>query len=295
MNFFKGIIYTIISAFVFGFTPILAKFTYEGGNNAITLTFLRALFGIPFLFIGMRKNQTPMKISKKEFLHLIVLSFLGIGITTTSLYASYNYISVGMATTIHFIYPCIVYFICILFFKEKITARNITALVLSMIGIVLLVDEITGGSAYGIFLATLSGITYGLFLVYLDKTGFKHMDPFKCTMYISLFNIVGLIAFGMSTGELNLNLTPMAWVLTVLISFLTAIFGNAFLQLGVKYCGATTASILCTFEPITSVVLGIMFLNESLTILKLIGCVLIMVAVLLLSINTRGIRRRKKA
>ena len=100
MNFFKGIIYTIISAFVFGFTPILAKFTYEGGNNAITLTFLRALFGIPFLFIGMRKNQTPMKISKKEFLHLIVLSFLGIGITTTSLYASYNYISVGMATTI---------------------------------------------------------------------------------------------------------------------------------------------------------------------------------------------------
>ena len=40
MNFIKGTIFTIISAFVFGFTPILAKFTYDGGNNAITLTFL---------------------------------------------------------------------------------------------------------------------------------------------------------------------------------------------------------------------------------------------------------------
>lgn len=293
MNFIKGIMFTIISAFIYGFTPILAKFTYDGGNNAITLTFLRALLGIPFLYIGMRKNGTPMKITKREFLHFIGLSFLGIGITTTALYASYNYISVGMATTIHFIYPCVVYFICILFFKEKITLKKLLALTLSTIGIFMLVDEITGGSTYGIFLAALSGITYGLFLVYLDKSGFKHMDPFKCTLYISLFNIFGLFAFGKYTGDLTFSLTPLAWGLTILISFLTAIFGNAFLQLGVKYCGATTASILCTFEPITSVILGIMFLSESITILKLIGCGFIVIAVLLLSLNGNQ-RRRKK-
>ena len=269
MNFIKGIIYTIISAFVFGFTPILAKLTYDGGNNAITLTFLRALLGLPFLNAGMRKNQTPMKITKREFLHFIALSFLGIGITTTALYASYNYISVGMATTIHFIYPCVVYFICILFFKEKVTLKKMAALVFSMIGIVMLVDEVTGGSALGIFLAALSGVTY------------------------SLFNIVGLYALGKAMGQLTFALTPMAWILTILISFLTSIFGNAFLQLGVKYCGATTASILCTFEPITSVILGIMFLNESMTIFKVIGCGLIILAVLLLSINSDG-RRRKK-
>ena len=293
MNFINGIIFTIISAFVFGFTPILAKLTYDGGNNAITLTFLRALLGLPFLYAGMRKNHTPMKITKREFFHFIVLSFLGIGITTTALYGSYNYISVGMATTIHFIYPCVVYFICILFFKEKITLKKLSALIFSMIGIVLLVDEVTGGSALGIFLAALSGITYSLFLVYLDKSGFKHMDPFKCTLYISLFNIVGLFVLGKVSGQLTFALTPMAWGLTILISFLTSIFGNAFLQLGVKYCGATTASILCTFEPITSVILGIFFLNESMTIFKIIGCGLIVLAVLLLSIN-KDLRRRRK-
>ncbi|MCI5997354.1 MAG: DMT family transporter [Parvimonas sp.] len=293
MSFIKGIIFTIISAFVFGFTPILAKFTYDGGNNAVTLTFLRALLGIPFLYFGMKKNKTTMKITKREFLHFIGLSFLGIGITTTALYASYSYISVGMATTLHFIYPCVVYFICILFFREKITLKKMLALVFSMIGIVMLVDEIRGGSALGVFLATLSGITYGLFLVYLDKSGFKHMDPFKCTLYISLFNIVGLFVFGKFTGELTFALTPLAWGLTILISFLTAIFGNAFLQLGVKYCGATTASILCTFEPITSVVLGIIFLSESITIFKLVGCGLIVLAVLLLSINN-SVKRKKR-
>lgn len=293
MNFIKGIIFTIISAFVFGFTPILAKITYAGGNNAITLTFLRALLGLPFLYIGMRKNKTVLKITKDEFFKFILLSFLGIGITTTSLYSSYNYISVGMATTLHFIYPCVVYFICILFFKEKITKKKLTALVFSSFGIIMLIDKVSYGNTVGIFLATLSGITYGLFLVYLDKSGFKHMDAFKCTFYISLFNIVGLFVFGKFTGDLTFALDLSAWLITILISFLTSIFGNAFLQLGVKYCGATTASILCTFEPITSVVLGIIFLSEHITVFKFLGCIFIIIAVILLSINDKKIKGGK--
>lgn len=293
MNFIKGIIFTIISAFVFGFTPILAKITYAGGNNAITLTFLRALLGLPFLYIGMRKNKTVLKITKDEFFKFILLSFLGIGITTTSLYSSYNYISVGMATTLHFIYPCVVYFICILFFKEKITKKKLTALVFSSFGIIMLIDKVSYGNTVGIFLATLSGITYGLFLVYLDKSGFKHMDAFKCTFYISLFNIVGLFIFGKFTGNLTFALDLSAWLITILISFLTSIFGNAFLQLGVKYCGATTASILCTFEPITSVVLGIIFLSEHITVFKFLGCIFIILAVVLLSINDKKIKGGK--
>lgn len=293
MNFIKGIIFTIISAFVFGFTPILAKITYAGGNNAITLTFLRALFGLPFLYIGMRKNKTVLKITKDEFFKFILLSFLGIGITTISLYSSYNYISVGMATTLHFIYPCVVYFICILFFKEKITKKKLTALVFSSFGIIMLIDKVSYGNTVGIFLATLSGITYGLFLVYLDKSGFKHMDAFKCTFYISLFNIVGLFIFGKFTGNLTFALDLSAWLITILISFLTSIFGNAFLQLGVKYCGATTASILCTFEPITSVVLGIIFLSEHITVFKFLGCIFIIIAVILLSINDKKIKGGK--
>lgn len=285
MRYIKGVVFTIISAFVFGFTPILAKVTYEGGNNPITLTFLRALLGMPFLYIGVKKNQTSMKINLNDFFHFIMLSFLGIGITTISLYASYNYISVGMATTIHFIYPCVVYLICILFFKEKITFKKMLALIFSTIGIVMLVDKVSMGNILGIFLAALSGITYSLFLVYLDKSGFKFMDPFKCTLYISLFNIFGIFIIGSFIGQLNFYITPYAWLITILISFLTSIFGNAFLQLGVKYCGATTASILCTFEPITSVILGIVFLNESITIFKFLGCILIVFAVFLLSLN----------
>ncbi len=284
--FVKGVIYTIISAVVYGFTPILAKLTYVAGNNAITLTFFRVVFAVPFLYFGVSKSKSNLKITRKEFFDLLVISFLGVGITTTTLYASYNYISVGMATTIHFIYPSIVYLVSILFFKEKINFKTLTALIFSMVGISILSNEIIGGNLYGVFLSALSGITYGLFLVYLDKSGLKNMNPFKTTMYISLINIVGLFAFGQFTGELIFSHTPMVWVLIILISLLTSIFGVAFLQLGVKYCGATTASILSTFEPITSVVFGLIFLNEDITIFKMIGSVFIITAVLLLTVKS---------
>ncbi len=285
--FLRGIIYTIISAFIYGLTPILAKLTYLGGNNSISLTFFRVLFGIPFLYFLVRKKEPTIKVNKNDFLKLIPLSFLGIGITTTTLYESYNYISVGMATTIHFIYPCVVYFIYIVFFKEIFTLKKLMALILSMIGIIVLIDEIKVENLFGVFLAGLSGITYGLFLVYLDKSGLKNMNAFKCTMYISLMNAVGLFIFGNLIGEITFSLTPTAWVLTILISFLTSVFGTSFLQLGVKYCGATTASILSTLEPITSVLLGVFFLSESMTFLKIVGCVLIIVAVILLSIRNK--------
>ena len=52
------------------------------------------------------------------------------------------------------------------------------------------------------------------------------------------------------------------------------------LRLGIRYIGATSASILSTLEPITSVVLGILVLGESVSPLKLTGCALILVSVI---------------
>ncbi len=282
-TFVKGVIYTVISAVIYGFTPVLAKITYEQGSNSVSLTFYRVLFGLPFLYLLMLKKGVSLKIAKDEVFKFFILSFLGVGLTTTMLYESYSYISVGMATTIHFIYPCVVFFMYILFFKEQFNLKKLIALILSMLGIVILIDEIRVDNLLGVFLAGFSGITYGLYLVYLDKSGLKDMNAYKVTFYVSLFSAVGVFIFAKMTGQLTSDLTPLAWGYSVLIAFLTAIFGVSFLQLGVKYCGATTASILSTIEPITSIIFGVMILNETLNVFKIVGCVLIIYAVYLLA------------
>ena len=51
----KGIIFTFISALLYGITPILASLTYKMGSTPETLTFYRNLFAVPILFIILVK------------------------------------------------------------------------------------------------------------------------------------------------------------------------------------------------------------------------------------------------
>ena len=100
----KGMIYTIISAILFGITPVLGSYTYTLGNTGFNLAFFRNLFGVPILamvYIISSKGKGSFKTGRLK--DLIILSILGTGLTTVMLYGSYTYLGVGTATAIHFV------------------------------------------------------------------------------------------------------------------------------------------------------------------------------------------------
>ena len=47
----RGMSFTIVSALLFGVTPILASMTFEMGSNANTITFYRNLMVVPVLLL----------------------------------------------------------------------------------------------------------------------------------------------------------------------------------------------------------------------------------------------------
>lgn len=53
----KGILFTILSAIIFGFTPALANITYKLGNNSLSMTFFRNLLAIPILFFILKHKK----------------------------------------------------------------------------------------------------------------------------------------------------------------------------------------------------------------------------------------------
>lgn len=124
----RGIIYTILSAVIFGIMPILARLAYEGGVNAFTLVFLRSFFSLLMLLTYLIIKKVNFKVNKEQIKTLIILGILGYTMTTLTLFMSYNYVSVGLATTLHFIYPVVVTLISILLFKENIYFSKIIVL-----------------------------------------------------------------------------------------------------------------------------------------------------------------------
>ncbi|HBD63521.1 MAG TPA: EamA family transporter [Clostridiales bacterium] len=282
MNKTKGIAFGVLAAFIYGFTPILGKLTYAEGSNPLSLTFYRNLLSIPFIYLVLRYKKEEIKINKVECKKLAIMAALGSTLTALTLYGSYNYISVGMTTTIHYIYPVLVTAVCILIFKEKISREKIVALVLSTIGVMMFFEG--NFSITGVLLALLSGVFYATHLLYMDKSGLKTMYPFKITFYGSVFASIYLLIFGMASGSLVFEISLKGWLFTTLVAFFASFLANTFIPIGVKYVGPTVTSIVGMFEPITSVVLGILILNEPVTARNIAACILILAGVMIVTL-----------
>ena len=137
-----GILYAVLAAMIYGFTPILARIAFDGGANGITVAFLRGSISLPVLFIILRYKKIPLKPGRNWKLILLTGVF-GTAFTTLLLYMSYSYISVGIATILHFVYPLLVSVACAVFFREKMNRWKITALILCSIGIFMFIDSIS--------------------------------------------------------------------------------------------------------------------------------------------------------
>ena len=69
-TYMKGICCTLLSAVIFGFTPILVRIAYEGGANSITITFLRAWLALPLLYALMHRRHIPLRLEDSQVKHV---------------------------------------------------------------------------------------------------------------------------------------------------------------------------------------------------------------------------------
>lgn len=282
----KGIFLTILSAIIFGFTPILAKITYDLGNNGITLAFLRHALVIPVLFIIIKMQKLSLKITKKQCKDIILVGIFGSGFAILTLYTSYSYISVGSATVLHFLYPMFVSLFSFFFFKEKLPNIHKLCLVLASIGILFFIEP-ANGSMMGMLLALLSGIFFAYYVVGVDRLWLKDMNSYVLNFYFALVIALSIGLIGLLSNSMTLQLSSTVYGYSFVIAILTSIIAIICLQKGIKYLGGTMASILSMFEPVTSVIIGIIVLHEKLSTYKLIGCCIILCSIIVIII-TKG-------
>ena len=287
-KYLKGVLMTCISAALFGITPVLASKTYEMGSNALTLTFYRNLMAVPVLLILMAVRKIPFKLSWKGF-WLIVGIGAGFRATTTfMLYASYDYIGIGTATTLHFLYPIFTALTAFFLFKERLGVKKCCALACAAGGVACFAGGSGGGFMAmlpGLILALASAVTYSGYLTGMDHTALRDMNATKVSCYMGLSNAAAVLLINIPARQIHFALPPKALLYTFIISICTSFVAFALLQLGIRELGATTASIFCLLEPLTSVISGCVFLDEAFSARKLLGCLLVLGAVVLVLLS----------
>lgn len=288
----KGIIFTTLSAILFGMTPVLTSLTYSMGGTPETVTLFRNLFAIPVLLLTLWLKKIPLSLPWPVLRNTVLFGIIGGGITTLLLYMSYPYVGIGTATSLHFLYPIFVCLICRILFKEALGMKKIIVLFIAGVGILCFLDigEIT--HIIGLVLAGVSGITYAIYMVGVEKKKIDELNPFVIAFYMAVSVSIFMLLYNIPTKKIVLFLPFKAYFYMFVLAILASLFAVLLLQLGIKYLGASTAAIFSLFEPVTSIICGGMFLQEAIIVEKIIGCILISSAVAILLTANNQVQHR---
>lgn len=276
----KGYIYTALSAIVFGLMPLLTKIIIARGATSLTIPFFRVFYVTIVLFFVLKIKKIDFHLEKRDLLSVMLTSIFGSGLTIIILNESYNYVDTGIATSLHFLYPLFVAMLCCFFYGEKIKKKQIISLSFALVGIICFMSK-GNGSLFGYFLAIASGLTYAFYLVKMDKTGLVKMNALKLSFYLALFTTIEIFTINLFMQDVVFKMDAIAYVLLLVLALSSSFLATVLLQKGVLLLGSTRASFICLLEPVTSIIVGILWLNEALTFNKGLGGLAIIISLII--------------
>lgn len=276
----KGYIYTALSAIIFGLMPLLTKIIIARGATSLTIPFFRVFYVTIVLFFVLKIKKIDLHLEKRDLLSVMLTSIFGSGLTIIILNESYNYVDTGIATSLHFLYPLFVAILCCFFYGEKIKKKQIISLSFALVGIICFMSK-GNGSLFGYFLAIASGLTYAFYLVKMDKTGLVKMNALKLSFYLALFTTIEIFTMNLFMQEVVFKMDVLSYALLLVLALSSSFLATVLLQKGVLLLGSTRASFICLLEPVTSMIVGILWLNEALTLNKGLGGLAIIISLII--------------
>ena len=266
MNKVNGFLYGLLSSASFGLIPLFTIPAMHQGMQFWSILLYRFLFAMLSLACILLLDKQSFRIRRKEILPLLLLAFL-YDCSAVFLFWGYKFMSSGVATTIHFMYPVLTTLIMMVFFREKKSPWRIAAIALAVSGVFFLSHGDTTGTV------TLPGI----FIVLLKSLEMKGL---KMTFYVFLFG--GILLFtGMTVTGVGVQAIPDRITLgnLVMLALVPTVISNLALVRAIKNIGSTLTSVLGAMEPVTAVCVGILIFGEPFTQSIALGIGLIISAV----------------
>lgn len=278
-------LYVLAAGSLWGIISLFLKPMLNMGFTQLQTITLRCLIAAVVLGVYMLFRD------KKFFKFRIrdIWCFIGTGLVSLMFFSityfySMTYNGVCVAVILLYTSPIFVMLMSLLLFKEKITYKKITALILTIAGCIF-VSGIAGGQSIGkkgIILGICSGFGYALYSIFSRYALQKNYDSLTISFYTFLF--CGLSCLPFSSVK---NIVPLISIKSVLLSLglgvVCCVMPYLFYTKGLEKVDNTKASIIVAVEPVVASLIGILIYNEDLTLFKLAGVVLVLSAVVICS------------
>jgi drug/metabolite transporter (DMT)-like permease len=290
----NGIFYAVISSMSFGFSPLFSLALITAGLSDFDILSYRWLIaGIVLMIYAFCKKKSLRLNSFDEAWKIVLLSALR-AITSVTLLIGYVNISSGIAATINFMYPVIVTLTMVIFFGEKRSMIDYVAILASIFGVYLLAsgDSIVahgGNTKLGLTCSLISAFSFAAYYIVMKQVKADKIEVVKFTTWIMMLSAAYFIicAF-IFNGKLTLITDAGSWLNALGLGLWATMVSNITGVKGIRRIGPTMTSVLGALQPVTAVILGVLFLGEHLYLRSLIGITIILVAVCIIVLHQKN-------
>lgn len=254
-----------------------------------TTAFLRflavSLFLLPFLYA--REGEFP-RLSRRSALLLMLLSFTGVMMFNYFLFSGLRTVTAVRSAVFIAFTPSVVALVSALFFRERVNLLMGIGIVAAFVGAVVTITDGNIGMVLSKAVSTGDLFLLGCVLMWTvysitAKFAMGEMAPFTLLTYGSLLGSLFMSPFVLWEGAIFSLHTqpPETWFGLLYLSVGAAGIAYLWYYEGIKAVGASRAAIFLNLEPVAAMLLGIVILNEQVTLPVLIGAVLVISGLLL--------------
>jgi drug/metabolite transporter (DMT)-like permease len=275
---FRATILVALSAILYGFLGYFGTHLLNEHLSLASMLFWR--FFIAGLWIlattfNLQKNKVFAYFKQGASLAVLLWGTVLYCIGSLFYFLACQRLGTGLAMVIFFTYPIFVALLVWLVGKAPISQYTIGCLIAICIGVFLLNPPGHTLNLLGLIFAIIAAFAYALYI----------FSSRRITLQIPSSTVTMLISFGCASiflimayleHGLQIPHSANAWAYACALGIIATALPIQLLLEGLKVIQAIKASILSVLEPVVTLVIGIMLLNEFLSFTQAIGVLIIL-------------------
>nr|WP_242478159.1 DMT family transporter [Rubrivivax gelatinosus] len=267
---------------------IIAKLAYRHGVDAVTLVMYRMLFALPlFLVIAWWAGRGKPPLTRRDWGVVAGLGFSGYYLASTLDFAGLQYISASLERLILYLNPTLVLLLGVVLFGQRVSGQRLAALAVSYAGVLLVFGhEVTLAGPQTLLGAALvfgSAVSYAVYLV-ASGAEVRRLGAMRLTGLASCVACLLCIAQFAVLRPLGAAIVaPEVLWLSVLNATACTVAPVLMVMMAIERIGPTLTAQTGMVGPLSTILMGVLLLDEPFNGWIVAGTVLVLAGITLLA------------
>jgi drug/metabolite transporter (DMT)-like permease len=280
----------LAGAVAIAFSGILYK---AADASPSTGAFFRCFYALPALWIFVRFEERILGPRPAESRRWAWLAGAFFAADLLLWHHSIEAVGAGLATVLGNTQVVMVGLLAWALFGERPSNRALASIPIAMVGVVLISGVLEDGAygdnpALGVLLGLLTGVAYSGFLLALRHGAGERRRVAGPLFDATLASAVLILPVGLAMGDLDLTpgLEAQGWLIALALS--SQVVGWLLITVSLPRLPAVVTSILLTLQPVATVVLAAILIDENPSPLQLVGAATILSGLLIATVGRRA-------